>query len=133
VEILQLHAFKSSLHRLPYGTNMVAPVVFKITPRHGPRRSVPFPTVSLQLRADSLLRERVYRVVACKRCWYICLSRDRRIVMALHATICRKTCIISSSSQKHLGRMIIKIFRIFYLKISETIIRPYKTGPHEQS
>jgi hypothetical protein len=64
VEILQLHALKSSLHRLPYRTDLVAPIVFKITPQHGPSRNTPFPTVPLKLRVDSLLRERVYRAVA---------------------------------------------------------------------
>jgi hypothetical protein len=49
VEILQLHALKSSLsggslptasfpHRLPYRTDLVAPLVFLITPFHGPSR-----------------------------------------------------------------------------------------------
>jgi hypothetical protein len=38
VEIFQLHSLKSSLHRLPYRTDLVAPVVFSITPRHRPRR-----------------------------------------------------------------------------------------------
>jgi hypothetical protein len=44
VEILQLHALRSSLHRLAYRilyqlrTNLVGPFVFKITPRHGPHR-----------------------------------------------------------------------------------------------
>jgi hypothetical protein len=67
VEILQLHALRSSLHRLPYRTNstaLVAPVVFKKTPRHGPLRNPPLPTAPLSLRVDSLLRERVHRAVA---------------------------------------------------------------------
>jgi hypothetical protein len=42
----------------------VAPVVFKITPQHGPRRNTPLPRAPLLLRVDSLLRERVYRAVA---------------------------------------------------------------------
>jgi hypothetical protein len=33
VEILQLHALKSSLHSLSYKTDQVAPAVFKITSR----------------------------------------------------------------------------------------------------
>jgi hypothetical protein len=61
VEILQLHAFKSSLHRIPYRTDLVPPppVFFLITPRHEPRRNTPFSTVHLLLCDDSLLRERV--------------------------------------------------------------------------
>jgi hypothetical protein len=34
-KILQLHALKSSLHRLPYRTDLVVPNIFLITPRHG--------------------------------------------------------------------------------------------------
>jgi hypothetical protein len=67
VEILQRHALKSSLHRLPYRTLSVAPFVFKITPWHRPCRITPFPTVPLLFCVDSLLRERVYRAVAYKR------------------------------------------------------------------
>jgi hypothetical protein len=37
VEVFQLHVLKSSLDRLPYTTDLVAPSIFKITPRHGPR------------------------------------------------------------------------------------------------
>jgi hypothetical protein len=33
---------QASLHRLPYRTDSVAPIVFKITPRHGPRRNTRF-------------------------------------------------------------------------------------------
>lgn len=66
MEILQLHMLKPSLHRLPYRTNFVVPIVFKITPRHGPCRNTPFPTALLLLCVDSLLREHVYRVVALK-------------------------------------------------------------------
>jgi hypothetical protein len=87
LEILKLHELKSFLHRLKYKTDLVAPVVFKITPRCGPRRNSPFPTVRLLLRVDSLLRELVYRAVALKRLWDISLSRGRRMVTALHATI----------------------------------------------
>jgi hypothetical protein len=64
VEILHLHALKSSLHRLPYRTDLVAPVVLLITARHGPRRNIPFAAVPLFLRVDSLLLEHVYRGVA---------------------------------------------------------------------
>jgi hypothetical protein len=38
VEILQLHALKSSLHRLPYGTHSVSLIIFKIYPRNGLNR-----------------------------------------------------------------------------------------------
>jgi hypothetical protein len=38
VEIVQLHALKSSLHSLPYRTDSVTPVVFLITALHGPNR-----------------------------------------------------------------------------------------------
>jgi hypothetical protein len=38
VEIFQLHALKSSLDRLPYWTDLVAPVIFLITSRHGSLR-----------------------------------------------------------------------------------------------
>jgi hypothetical protein len=85
VEILHLHAFKSCLHRLPYRTDLVAPVLFFITPRHGPRRQ--HLSFSYANRFP-LPRERVYGAVAQKRVWYIRLSRCRRIVTALHATIC---------------------------------------------
>jgi hypothetical protein len=87
VEILQIHALKSSLHRLQYRTDLVAPIFSKKTPLHGPRRNTPFPTVPLLLLVDSLLRERVYRAVVWKRFWCIRLSRGRRTVTALHATI----------------------------------------------
>jgi hypothetical protein len=89
VEILQLHALKSSLHRLSYRTELVDPIVFKITPRHGPRRNTPFPTVPLLLRVDSLLRESVYRAVAHKRPWYIGPFRGRCIATVLHDTVCK--------------------------------------------
>jgi hypothetical protein len=45
-------------------TELIAPIVFSITPRHEPRRNSPFPTVPLLLLVDSLLRERVYQAVA---------------------------------------------------------------------
>jgi hypothetical protein len=64
VGILPLHALKSSLQRSPYRADLVAPVFFKVIPRHGPHRNTSFPTVSLLLRVDSLLREPVYRAVA---------------------------------------------------------------------
>jgi hypothetical protein len=64
VEILQLHAHKSSIHRLPYRTDWVDPITFKITPLHGPRRNTPFPTVRASFRVDLLLREIVYQAVA---------------------------------------------------------------------
>jgi hypothetical protein len=73
LEILQLHALRSSLHRFPYRTlselttPLVAPIVFRITPLHGPRRNTPFPTVTQLLCAYSLQRERVYRAHAQKR------------------------------------------------------------------
>jgi hypothetical protein len=38
VEILQLHALKSFLHRLSYTADSVAQIVFLITPLHGPSR-----------------------------------------------------------------------------------------------
>jgi hypothetical protein len=87
VEILQLRSLMFSLHILPYRTDLVAPVVFLIIPRPGPRRNTPFPTVPLLLRVDTLLRELVYRAVAQKRPWYIRASRGRYIATALHAII----------------------------------------------
>jgi hypothetical protein len=46
------------LHRLPYGTDFIAPIVFLITLRHGPRRQhLPF------LHAYPLPQESVYRAV----------------------------------------------------------------------
>jgi hypothetical protein len=60
VKIVHLHAFRFSLHRLPYRTLSVAPVVFKISPRHGPHRDTLFPTVRLLLHISSLLWEHVY-------------------------------------------------------------------------
>jgi hypothetical protein len=80
-KIFQLHTLKFSLHTLRYRAHLFAPFVFKITTRHGPRRNTPFPAIPLLL-----LRERVYRTVAWKRLWYICLSRGSSIVTALHAT-----------------------------------------------
>jgi hypothetical protein len=53
VEICHLYALKSSLHRLPYRIDLVAPIVFLITPRPGPSRKPRFQ--SLLLRVDSLL------------------------------------------------------------------------------
>jgi hypothetical protein len=97
LDILQLNSLKSSLngccfpaasflHRLPYRTELVAPIFFLTTPRHGPHRNNPFPAVLLLLLVDSLLRDRVYRAVAYKCLWYIRLSRGRRVVTVLHAT-----------------------------------------------
>jgi hypothetical protein len=68
-------------------TGWVAPIVFLITPRHGPRRNTQFPTVPLSLGVDSLLRERVCRAVAQKRPCYIRPPRGRCIATALRATI----------------------------------------------
>jgi hypothetical protein len=87
VEILPLHALKFSLHSLPHSTHSVAPVVFLITSRHGPRRKPPFPTV------PPLLRKRVYRDVAQKRPWYIHQFRGRCITTALHATVSKNNLI----------------------------------------
>jgi hypothetical protein len=44
----------------PYRTLSVAPVFFKISPRHGPHRDTLFPTVPLLLHVNSLLWEHVY-------------------------------------------------------------------------
>jgi hypothetical protein len=66
VEIFQLHMLKSSLHKLPYRTDLVAPIFFLTTLRHGPCRNTSFPTVTLLLRTYSLQRERVCRAVAQK-------------------------------------------------------------------
>jgi hypothetical protein len=41
---------KSSLHRLSYRIDLVTPVVFKITPRHGPRTNTPLPEVIIAPR-----------------------------------------------------------------------------------
>jgi hypothetical protein len=81
------HALRSSLRRLLYRTDLVAPVVFLNTPRHGPRRNTQLPTVSPLLRVDSLLRERFYRVVAQKRPSYIPPSRGRCIATDVYATL----------------------------------------------
>jgi hypothetical protein len=40
VEIFQLHALRSFLHRLPQRTGLVAPIIFVITPRYGPSRKL---------------------------------------------------------------------------------------------
>jgi hypothetical protein len=48
-------------------THSVAPFVFLISSRHGPRRNNPVPTVPLLLSAHSLLRECVHRVTVQKR------------------------------------------------------------------
>jgi hypothetical protein len=83
VEILQLHTLKSSLHRLPYRNDLVTPIDFLITPRHGPHRNTPFPTAPLLVCFDSLLQERVYRVFAQKRPWFIRPSRGRCIELVV--------------------------------------------------
>jgi hypothetical protein len=83
VEILQLDALKASVHRLPYITHTVAPAVFKITPRHGPRRNIPFP---LFLHVDSLIWI-VFTEPLPRNGSSICLSSSRRIATALHARI----------------------------------------------
>jgi hypothetical protein len=67
VEILQLHALRSSLHKLPYIIDLAAPIVFKVTPRHGPRTNTSFPTVTVLLHSYLFPRERVHRAVAQKR------------------------------------------------------------------
>jgi hypothetical protein len=61
VEILQLYALESSLHRLPYRTDLVAPIVFLITPRHGVSNS------NSIVGEYSLPWGRVYPAVAQKR------------------------------------------------------------------
>jgi hypothetical protein len=58
VEIVHLHALKSSLHRLPCRTDFVATIVLLTTPRHGPHRNTLFLTLLPLLGVDSLLRER---------------------------------------------------------------------------
>jgi hypothetical protein len=58
-----------------------------ITSRHGPHRKHRSSITVTLLRSCLLLWERVYWAVALKRFWYICLSRDRCIVTALHAII----------------------------------------------
>jgi hypothetical protein len=60
----------------PYGSDLVASILFFITPRHGPRRE--HRSCSYANRF-SLARECVYRVVAQKRVWYTRLSHDRCI------------------------------------------------------
>jgi hypothetical protein len=90
VEVLQLHALKPSVRRLPYRTDLVTPIVSKITPRYGPCRNTPFPTVSQLLRVDSLLWERVNRAAAQKRRWHIRPPPGRHIVTTLHATVFHK-------------------------------------------
>jgi hypothetical protein len=64
VEIPQLHALRSPLYRLPYRTDLIAQIVFKITLRHGPSTNASFSTIPQLLRVYSLLWERVYRAVA---------------------------------------------------------------------
>jgi hypothetical protein len=73
----------------PHGmlTDLVAPVVLLITPRHGPHTNTPFPKVPPLLRVDSLLRERVYRAVAQKRPRYIRPSPGRSIPTVVHCTV----------------------------------------------
>jgi hypothetical protein len=121
VEILQLHALKPSLHILLYRTNLVTPIVFKITPWHGPCRNTvsnstsiavcQFVAVAMCLLSGCLQMHLVYLPISL-----------HHIVTALHATIQRKTCIISSF-QKHLGSMmIIKIFRIFFLRFLRSLL-----------
>jgi hypothetical protein len=84
-EILQLHALKFSHHR--FRTDLVAPIVFLITPLHGPIREPRFQQYLYCCVSVRLLGEQVYRAVAQKRPWCIRLSRDRCIAAVLHATV----------------------------------------------
>jgi hypothetical protein len=82
MEILQLHALKFALDRLPYRTDLLAPIAFKITPRHGPRRN-----------SASIVARRFFAAGTClpsrylKSLWYFRLSRGHLMATALHATV----------------------------------------------
>jgi hypothetical protein len=88
---LQILYMKSFLHSRPFKwaplkiTSCPKTVLVK-TSWNGPHRKHRFSVVPL-LRLCLLLRERVYRAVAPKRLWYICLSHGRCIITALHVTI----------------------------------------------
>jgi hypothetical protein len=84
VEILQLYALKSSLHRLPYTTHLIVPILFLITPRHGPSRKLRFQQF-LYCFASIRCYERVYRATAQKLPSYIRPSRGRCPATGLHA------------------------------------------------
>jgi hypothetical protein len=86
MEILQLHALKPSLHRLPYRIDLVSSIAFLVTPRQGLPRNTPFPSVPLLLLVNSLRGESLYRAVAQKLPRYIRPSSGRCIPTALRAT-----------------------------------------------
>jgi hypothetical protein len=65
VKILQLHALKSSLHRLLYRADSVVPNVFEITPRHRPRRNIPFPASSTSTVARQFVAARTCLPSCC--------------------------------------------------------------------
>jgi hypothetical protein len=124
VDILQLHALKSSIHRLPYRTQLSTnylqdwrpfhtyllifssePLAYTILART--TTETPVPTVTAQLLHCSFQRERVYRAAAQKRFWYIRPSRDLCTATATYATIFRH---IVSIKYRHLNTIVWAVF-----------------------
>jgi hypothetical protein len=80
----------SFLHRLPYRTDLVAPTVFLITPRDGPRRQHTVHSRTVIVFAGTCLPSHSIAAVVyycLLRIWYRCLFRDRHPTTGLYAII----------------------------------------------
>jgi hypothetical protein len=72
--------------RLQYRTDLVVPIFFLITPRHGPRRRPRSSSTSI-VACFSIAAGKCLPSHCLETLWYICLSRSRCIVTAVHPTI----------------------------------------------
>jgi hypothetical protein len=84
----------SSFHRLPYRTDLVVPIVFLITPQHGPRRQHTMHSRMLTVSAEMCLPRR--SVAAAVYSWLLrtcCLSTD--VVFCLFRDRCPETNVVS--------------------------------------